>query len=74
MVRDDRHKIVVLHDWWQNGSQPEGELYDLLNDPEELTNLWDHPEYSSVRSNLYARVIEALVAAENRSSVRAAPW
>ncbi len=34
------------------GSKPEFELYDLKNDPYELNNLADNPEYKSVKSEL----------------------
>ena len=30
-----------------------GELYDLKNDPEEMTNRFEDPSYAAVRSELY---------------------
>ncbi|MFF4983829.1 sulfatase-like hydrolase/transferase [Streptomyces sp. NPDC001046] len=45
MIRDDRYKLVV---------NPESinELYDLLTDPHELINRYDHPEAQPVRQRL----------------------
>ncbi len=37
MLRDERHKLVVYH------GQRLGELYDLRDDPDEFSNLWDDP-------------------------------
>jgi arylsulfatase A-like enzyme len=43
--------------------QPYGELYDLVNDPGEVVNLWDDPNHAPVRQEmtlkLLSRVIEA---------------
>lgn len=33
-------------------NQAYGELFDLTNDPDELKNLWDNPEYSKVKTDL----------------------
>jgi arylsulfatase len=50
-----RHRLTVFQegDW--------GELYDLLEDPLELTNLWDEPEAASTRSTLLHRLARALI-------------
>ncbi len=47
MARDTRYKIVVRNE----GSGP-NELYDLTADPREKTNLWENPQYVTVRNNL----------------------
>lgn len=46
MYYDGRYKLVVYH----NGTI--GELYDHETDPAEFTNLWDVPEYTTVRNAL----------------------
>lgn len=50
-----RHRLTVFQegDW--------GELYDLLEDPLELTNLWDEPEAAGTRSTLLHRLARALI-------------
>lgn len=59
--RTDRHKIIY---YYNDGMgipgtgpfvyPPEWELYDLHEDPEELTNVYDHPAYSTIREELKA--------------------
>ena len=36
-----------------------GELYDLSNDPHELTNLWDDPDSARIRESLLIRLVHA---------------
>jgi hypothetical protein len=74
MFRTDRYKMVVVHGWLDAGTKPEGELYDLAEDPQELVNQWDDPRFAGVRSELYAGMVEALVNAEDRSATRKKPW
>src|SRR5713101_9304320 len=51
---DDRHRLSVFHGTgW-------GELYDLIEDPGELDNLWDDPAHAATR----ARMVERLLLAE----------
>jgi arylsulfatase A-like enzyme len=64
MVFDGRYKL----NWYHNAlasfdSSPtiEGELYDLVSDPEEHRNLWNEPEYEGVRFRLHARLTDWLV-------------
>ena len=50
-VFDGRHKLVInLH--------YTDELYDLLNDPQEMNNLIDSSEYSEVRNFLHNKILE----------------
>lgn len=46
-VRTRRHKCTFE---LESGA---GELYDLVNDPEEMTNRFDDPAYAGVRAELY---------------------
>ncbi|MCI0741079.1 MAG: DUF4976 domain-containing protein, partial [Gemmataceae bacterium] len=34
------------------------ELFDLVEDPEELTNLYNNPDYREIRDQLQARLTE----------------
>ena len=53
MLRNDRYKLVV---------NPESinELYDLQNDPDELTNLYDSPAMAAVCSEMMRRLYQVL--------------
>ena len=51
-----------------------GELYDLARDPQELQNRWDDPELRPVRVESQERLLDILVATEDRSQVREAYW
>lgn len=73
MLRHDRWKLVVHH---RGAAEREhtGELYDLIDDPNELTNLWPDREHRETRLDLYERLLDALVATEDRSASREAYW
>ncbi len=47
-VRTKAHKMTVDY---QSGA---GEMYDLVNDPDEMTNLFDDPEAAHIRTELAA--------------------
>ena len=53
MLRDDRYKLVVNPD-------SVNELYDLRNDPDELQNVYAHPEMADVRGRLMQRLYGVL--------------
>lgn len=55
MIRDDRFKLVSYH------GHEMGELFDLENDPEEYTNLWNDPNYSDVRFDLLRKSYDTTV-------------
>lgn len=38
----------------------EGELYDMENDPHQWRNLWDDPDYQSIRTDLIATLYDQL--------------
>jgi arylsulfatase A-like enzyme len=51
---DERYRLSVFHGTgW-------GELYDLIDDPDEFDNLWDDPAHAATR----ARMVERLLLAE----------
>lgn len=49
----DRYKLTTYF------KKDYGELFDLENDPEELNNLWDDPEYKELRSELSLKLLHA---------------
>ena len=52
-VRTDRYKLIHFYydvDEW--------ELYDLEVDPEEMKNVYDNPDYQSVKNDLHKRLSE----------------
>ncbi|WP_344248636.1 sulfatase-like hydrolase/transferase [Isoptericola hypogeus] len=53
MLRTDRHKLVVNPD-------STNELYDLVTDPDELSNVYQHPEMADVRHRMMRRLYEVL--------------
>lgn len=63
-----RLKTIVTREWKATLYHGErfGELYDLRNDPGELRNLWDDPEYQRTRAELVARIADHLERIEPR--------
>ena len=53
MLREERYKLVVNPD-------SVNELYDLLTDPDELLNVYGHPEMAPVRKRMTARLYTLL--------------
>lgn len=64
MVRDDRYKLVEFID------SDEGQLFDLVTDPDEERTLWDAPEAADVK----ARLLGVISRWRASSSLRSAPW
>ena len=74
MLRHDRWKLVVFHGRPATDREHAGELYDLVADPGELHNLWDDPDGRQVRTKLYERLLDVMVATEDRTQPRKAYW
>ncbi len=55
MMRTREHKIAVYH------GVNEGEIYDLVNDPNEFENLWDDPGAVDLRHRLLKQAFDASV-------------
>lgn len=55
---DERYKITV----YREGDG--GELFDLVNDPGEVANLWQDPDAGAVKQELLHRFLQATLAAE----------
>ncbi len=66
--RDDRYKLIYFYNdgmglpgadvtTYEGATHaPDWELYDLLEDPDELRNVYDDPAYRSVRERMKARL------------------
>lgn len=50
---DERYKLTVYRD------QPWGELFDLVEDPDEHCNQFDNPAYEQIRSDVMQRFLNA---------------
>jgi arylsulfatase A-like enzyme len=74
MLRQGDFKLVVHHGDPATARARTGELYDLARDPQELRNRWDDPGMREVRVELQERLLDILVATEDRSQRREAYW
>lgn len=68
MCFDGRYKTVVYH------GLGIGELYDLATDPDELHDLWDEPQTSSLRAELVRSHLDALMATVWPGHERTGPY
>jgi arylsulfatase len=64
MIRTDHFKLVVYHD------HEKGELFDMKNDPNEFTNLWDNPKFNKVRFMLMKKCFDSTVQSINAGPER----
>lgn len=67
MYRDATHKLVVYH------GHGLGELYDLVEDPDEFDNLWDDPDHQALKLGLMQKSFDATMAAIDKGSPRIGP-
>lgn len=69
MIRGQRYKLNIYHSL--NSSEDiEGELYDMAEDPNELTNLWNDSGYDSIKKELMEKLIDWNVRQELRLGSR----
>jgi choline-sulfatase len=68
MVRSARHKIAVDH------ATCRGELYDLDTDPAETHNLWDHPAYAQIKTEMVLRLCNRMAWTVDPLPLRQAAW
>ena len=68
MVRNGQHKIVVAH------GTGDGELYDLNSDPKETNNLWNVPDYKTVKLEMQGQLIDRMAWTVDPLPDRQAPW
>ncbi|MDF1810696.1 MAG: sulfatase-like hydrolase/transferase [Verrucomicrobiales bacterium] len=70
MIRSNEWKLVYI-----TGSDPcnggsEGQLFDLVNDPDEQINLWNDPDFSVKRNELLTALLEWRI----RTGYEASSW
>lgn len=68
-VRTDRYKLIRFYydiESW--------ELYDLVEDPQELNNVYDHPDYTSIQKRLHKRLDELRVQYQDDSDSLNQEW
>jgi arylsulfatase A-like enzyme len=64
MVRDKTHKLVHFLD------QPDGQLFDLVADPDEVVNLWNDPGAAVEKRRLLSELLQWRI----RSGVHTKDW
>lgn len=74
MLRHDRWKLVVHHGRPVTDRDRTGQLFDLVADPHELDNLWEHLGHREQRTRLQEMLLDVLVATEDRSQPRHSDW
>jgi arylsulfatase A-like enzyme len=68
-VRTDRYKLIRFYyniEAW--------ELYDLENDPQELNNVYDNPDYAKIQEMMHKRLKELRVQYEDASDELNQQW
>ncbi len=68
MLRTERHKLTVAH------GQRCGELYDLLDDPNETRNRWDDPALAPVKIAMLTRLTDRMAFTADPLPIRQADW
>ena len=68
MVRTNRYKLVVIH------GLGEGELYDLIKDPQETSNRWNDPAYQPVKIEMLQRLCDRMAWTVDPLPVREGRW
>lgn len=74
MLRTREHKLIVWHGDPDEERAADGELYDLIADPDELVNLWNDPGSVGIKMRLYEQLSDVQVRNEDRHHERVAPW
>ncbi len=67
-VRTDRWKLNLCD------KTQYGELYDLQNDPNEFTNLWNDPHYKDTREMMMFTLASRMIDASDPLPRKVAPW
>jgi arylsulfatase A-like enzyme len=74
MLRHRDFKLVVFHGAPATARVREYQLFDLSADPGERQNLAGNPAYQALLLDLLGKLDDVLVAIEDRSAERVAPW
>jgi arylsulfatase A-like enzyme len=70
MLRDDRYKLNLYHANPAARLAMEGQLFDMLEDPHEMNDLWGAPAYQALRLHLMERLLEWMFNQELRLGTR----
>ncbi|MFV0295507.1 MAG: sulfatase-like hydrolase/transferase [Hyphomicrobiaceae bacterium] len=74
MLRKGDWKLIVWHGDISADRSPEGELYNLSSDPNELNNLFHEPDYLPVRRRMKAELVAAISETSDRGAPRTSNW
>ena len=66
MLREGSLKLTIYYD-------DRCELYDLSSDPKELNNLYDDPEYTTVRQKMTLKLLKRLLGVKVRD-IKSLEW
>ena len=58
MIRDERYKLNIYHGDPVRGRKQEGQLFDMENDRDEVSNLWAKPDYNEVRFRMTESLLD----------------
>jgi len=68
MIRTADWKLTVDH------ARDTGELYNLVSDPQESTNLWHDPSYGVRKTEMLTRLCHRMAWTVDPLPERTAPW
>lgn len=68
MLRTESHKMVVYH------GTDQGELYDLVNDPDEFENLWSNPNQAGLKCKMLKDTFDVSVFTMDPTPPREGPF
>ena len=74
MLRHEHWKLIIWHGAPATASRRDGELYNLQDDPQELTNLFHDPEHWRIRRRLKTKLLDVMAEAEDRSQLKVRDW
>ena len=70
MLRDARYKLNVYHDVDGHQGGLWGELYDMVEDPSEMDDLWDQPGHQVIRRRLTETLLDWMAGQQVRIGSR----
>ena len=74
MVRFEKWKLIIWHGEPACGTTRDGELYNMAEDPDELDNLYNDPNYAETRVMMKTVMQGAMREAEDLSEERRRPF
>jgi arylsulfatase A-like enzyme len=64
MICDERFKLVIYHDLDGHLGGSQGQLFDMVQDAQEVNNLWHDPDYWTAKMNLQQKLVDFLAGQE----------